>query len=259
MMKRILKGPKVEERVNRMPHQGSAASPWTANLLLASLQNEDHRTLLPHLSQIELKQHMVLFDVRDIVDSVYFPIDAIISLVVPLSTGEAVETAMVGRDGLIGAGPALNGRMSLNRAVVQIGGRCLRLSAEPLKDVIKNHPSIHALISAHEQVLFAQAQQSAACNVMHDLPSRLARWLLRAFDLRGGKELNLTQEYLAQLLGVRRTSVSVVAHTLQQAGMISYARGHIRLLNIAALKETACECYETVRINYDALLNPPNK
>src|SRR5207248_3143304 len=129
-----------------------------------------------------------------------FPTDAVISLVVPLSTGETVETAMVGRDGVIGASAALNGRVSLNRAIVQIGGHSVRCPLDPLKSILRSHPDIQSLIGAHEQALFAQAQQSAACNATHVIESRLSRWLLRAADLHGTNVLPLTQEYIAQML-----------------------------------------------------------
>jgi len=227
--------------------------------LLESLPASERRALEPHLVATSIKQHDVLFEVRDLITGIYFPIDAVVSLVVPLSTGEIIETAMVGRDGVIGAGAALNGRISLNKAIVQIGGQILSCAIGPFKTILKEHPDIQALIGAHEQALFAQAQQSAACNVTHAIENRLARWLLRAADLHGSDELPLTQEYIAQMLGVRRTSVTVVARTLQEAGMIRYRRGHIKLLEIPALQETACECYETIKLNYDAFLHASNK
>ena len=228
------------------------------NLLLCSLTNDARQALKPHLALVELKQHEIIFEVREAVPKAHFPLDAVISLVLPLATGESVETAMVGRDGIVGAAAALNGRVSLNRAVVGIGGQSLACEIGPLKAALAEHPSLRARLGAHEQVLFAQAQQSAACNITHDIENRLARWLLRASDLRGSNELMLTQEYIAEMLGVRRTSVSVVAHTLQQAGMIEYRRGNIRILDIEALRETACECYETVKLNYDALQHQSN-
>jgi CRP-like cAMP-binding protein len=233
--------------------------PVDRNLLLQALPAAERAVLAPHLEPIELKQQLTLFDIRDAITDVYFAFDAVVSLVIPLSTGEIIETAMVGRDGVIGAAAALNGRISLNRAIVQIGGKALRCPAEPLKKMLKDHPYLHSLMGGQEQVLFAQAQQSAACNATHVIESRLARWLLRAADLHGSDVLPLTQEYIAQMLGVRRTSVSVVAHTLQRAGMISYKRGHIKLIDIAALQQTACECYQTVKMNYDALLHPSNR
>jgi CRP-like cAMP-binding protein len=230
-----------------------------ANLLLETLPDAERKALAPHLTQVELKQHSLVFDIRDTITDVYFATDAVISLVIPLSTGEVIETAMVGRDGVVGSGAALNGRVSLNQGIVQIGGHALRCPVGPLRTVMKEHPGFQALIGGHEQALFAQAQQSAACNVAHVIESRLARWLLRAADLHGSNELPLTQEYIAQMLGVRRTSVTVVARTLQEAGMIRYSRGHIKLVDIAALQETACECYQTVKLNYDALLHQSNK
>lgn len=229
------------------------------NLLLDALPDRERQALTPLLARVEIQQHQILFDIRQAVDDVYFPIDAVISLVVPLSTGETIETAMVGRDGVIGAAAALNGRVSLNRGIVQIGGDCLRCPIEPLKGILKTHCSIQSMVGAHEQALFAQAQQSAACNATHVVESRLARWLLRAADLHGSNELPLTQEYVAEMLGVRRTSVTVVARTLQEAGMIRYARGQVKLIDIPALQETACECYQTIKLNYDALLHSSNK
>jgi CRP-like cAMP-binding protein len=230
--------------------------PFKTNLLLDALTDVECQELAPHLWRIELKQHQVLCDVQEVVTKIYFVNDAVVSLVVPLSTGEVVESAMVGRDGVIGAAAALDGRLSLSRAVVQIGGQSLACDIAPFKSALAKHSHLLQLVAAHEQVLFAQAQQSAACNAAHNIESRLARWLLRAADLHGGHELPLTQEYLSEMLGVSRTSVSVIAHTLQQAGMLKYVRGHIKLLDIPALKETACECYQAVKLNYDALVQP---
>jgi len=233
--------------------------PPNANLLLNALPDAEREALAPHLRPVPAEQHDLLYDVRQEVREVYFATSAVISLVVPLSSGEIVESAMVGRDGIVGAGAALNGRVSLNRAMVQIGGECLACPVEPLKEALEAHPNLRSLLSAHEQALFAQAQQSAACNVTHVIESRLSRWLLRAADLHGGDELPLTQEYIAQMLGVRRTSVTVVARTLQEAGLIRYKRGRIKLLDIPALQDTACECYQTVKLNYDALLHLSNE
>jgi CRP-like cAMP-binding protein len=237
----------------------STALPDKTNLLLQALPDAERAALAPHLTPTELKQHQLLFDIRDTIGTIYFAANAVVSLVIPLSTGEVVETAMVGRDGIIGAAAALNGRVSLNQAIVQVGGHALGCQVEALKAILKEHPYVQALIGAHEQALFAQAQQSAACNVAHVIESRLSRWLLRAADLHGSHELPLTQEYIAQMLGVRRTSVTVVARTLQEAGLIRYRRGHIQLIDIPGLQETACECYQTVKLNYDALLHGSNK
>jgi CRP-like cAMP-binding protein len=226
-----------------------------ANLILDSLPPAERDALTPHLIALETKQHSILQEIRDTVTHAYFPVDAVISLVVPLSTGEIIETAMVGRDGVVGGATALDGRVALNRGVVQLGGHCLQIKADDLRAVAAKHPNLQRAMIAHEQVLLMQAQQSAACNATHVVESRLSKWLLRAADLRGSNELDLTQEYIAEMLGVRRTSVSLVANTLQAGGLIQYRRGHIRLVNIPALQETACECYEAVKLAYETLLH----
>lgn len=226
------------------------------NYLLEALPEADRQALARHLKRVAAKQHDVLFEIRDLIEEVYFPLDAVVSLVIPLSTGEIVETAMVGRDGVVGGAAALNGRTSQSRAIVQVGGEFLRCAVGPLRELVMKHTDLRWLLGAHEQALFAQAQQSAACNGTHVIESRLCRWLLRAADLHDSEDLPLTQEYIAQMLGVRRTTVTTVASMLQRSGMISYSRGHIKLLDLPALQDTACECYETVKANYKDLLHP---
>jgi CRP-like cAMP-binding protein len=228
--------------------------PRERNLLLASLSGADFKLLEPHLRPLELKQNKVLFEAGQSVSTVCFPYDAVVSLVVTLSTGEAIEAAMVGRDGVIGALAALDGRISLSRAVVQISGQGASCDVEALKRATMQSATLQSLLIRHEQVVYAQAQQSAACNAMHTIEERLARWLLRARDLSRNDTLPFTQDFLAELLGVRRTSVSTVAHTLQQAGFLKYARGRIHIVNLDGLQESACECYYTVCRHYDTLL-----
>jgi CRP-like cAMP-binding protein len=231
---------------------------YTSNLLLDSLPEPQRKALLANLKPVDLKQHRVLFDVREAVETVYFPFDAVVSLVLPLSTGEAIEIAMVGRDGVVGAAAAINGRISLNRAIVQLGGHGLACDIKHLKALIDENQDVRKQINAHEQALFSQSQQSAACNATHRVESRLARSLLRGRDLSGKDQLDLTQEYLAEMLGVGRTTVSLIAHTLQTAGLINYRRGQIRLADVDGLQEVACECYQAVKLNYDAIMTPSN-
>jgi CRP-like cAMP-binding protein len=154
---------------------------------------------------------------------------------------------MIGRDGLVGGAYALGTRASLFKAIVQIQGRASVVDAARLVDAAEKSATLRAMMFRHEQIILVQAQQSAACNATHMVEARLSRWLLRCRDLQASDDLNLTQEFLGQMLGVRRTSVSVVAHTLQQAGLIRYARGHIRILDLAGLQAAACECYESVK------------
>ena len=228
------------------------------NLLLASLSAADLKLLEPHLKPLELPQHKVLWEAGQSVSAVYFPYDAVVSLVVTLSSGEAIEAAMVGRDGVVGALAALDGRISLSRAVVQISGHGASCDVEALKQATMQSATLYSLLIRHEQVVYAQAQQSAACNAIHTIEERLARWLLRARDLSRSDTLPFTQEFLAELLGVCRTSVSTVAHTLQQAGFLKYARGRIHIVNLEGLQESACECYYTVCRHYDTLLGVGN-
>ena len=185
---------------------------------------------------------------------VYFPLSAVVSLVVTLKGGETVEAAMVGWDGVVGASAALDGRISLSRGVVQLAGDIAVCSIEGLKSAAMRSPTLLALLIRHEQTVYAQAQQSAACLGSHHVHARLCRWLLRARDLAGSDTLNFTQEYLAEMLAVQRSSVTVVAHTLQAAGIIKYSRGKIYIVDAGALQDAACECYETVKRHYARLL-----
>jgi CRP-like cAMP-binding protein len=226
------------------------------NRLLASASAEVHEALRPHLSMMEYHSGEVLAETGASVENVFFPHSGIISLVVELNVGDMIETAMVGRDGVLNASSALDGRVSLNKAIVQLAGVTSVISAEHLTTVADKFREFRALLIRHDQVLFAQSQQSGACNASHLVEARLSRWLLRTRDLAGGDDLMVTQEFLAQMLGVRRSSLSVVANTLQKAGLIRYRRGHVHIVDVEALKECACECYETVKAHYDRLLTP---
>ena len=228
----------------------------TANLLLASLSAGDAAAIQPYLKSIHLEHKTILYEAGDPIKSVYFPTSAIVSLVVSLSTGETIEAAMVGKDGVVGASSALDGKISLSRAIVQLDGEGLVCDVDVLKGAALQSNTLLAKLIRHEQTVYAQAQQSTACMATHDVEARLCRWLLRARDLSGSDTLLFTQEFLAEMLGVRRTSVTTVAHTLQRAGMIKYARGKIQILDVAAMQETACECYATVNSHYQALLGP---
>jgi CRP-like cAMP-binding protein len=198
----------------------------------------------------------VLHEVGDTIGAVYFPINAVISLVVTLATGEMTEAAMVGKDGSIGIASALDGKVALSRAIVQLSGDAMICDPAAFKAAALQSEKLIAKAMRHEQTLFAQAQQSTACMANHEVEARLCRWLLRARDLSGSDQLPFTQEFLAEMLGVRRTSVTTVAHTLQEAGMIRYRRGKIEILNIEGLRDSACECYETIKEQYAQLLGP---
>lgn len=234
------------------------AKPQSPNYLLASLPAADFELLRPHLKTEELVGETVLFEAGDRVDRVYFPHTAIVSLVVNLSTGEMIEAAMVGRDGIVNGLAALGQPISLCRAVVQMGGASSVLDLDKLRRIVDRSGAIRTALVRHEQFLRSEVQQSAACNAAHSVEARLSRWLLRAHDLNGSHTLLFTQEFIAEMLGVRRTSVSLVANTLQQAGLIKYRRGQIQITNLEGLHEASCECHKTVQDFYKRLLGGPS-
>jgi CRP-like cAMP-binding protein len=229
----------------------------SSNGLLASLPAADFAALQPHLTPLKLDHEAVLFEAGESVKRVYFPHIGIISLVVDLATGETIETGMVGRDSVVGGSSALDGKIALNKAIVQIPGEASVLELDRLRSFADKSIAFRTTLIRHEQVILVQAQQSAACNASHALEARLARWLLRCRDLMTSDSLELTQEFLGQMLGVRRTSVTLVASSLQQAGLIKYRRGHIHIIDVEGLRDVACECYETVKSHSDRLLNGP--
>ncbi len=224
------------------------------NRLLASLPAAAFAAVAPHLREVELKFGDVLAEAGSPIRRVYFPYSGLISLVVELDVGTMIETAMVGRDGAFNAASALNGKVSLNKGIVQLAGGAGVIEVDRLRELADEHKSLRSLLIGHEQVLFAQAQQSAACNASHTVEARMCRWLMHMRDLADDDHLTLTQEFLAQMLGVRRPSVSLVANTLQKAGLIKYTRGNIHLLDIEGLQRGSCECYGAVKAHYQRLL-----
>ena len=228
-----------------------------SNRLLASLSSKVAQAIRPHLRPVHLAQQKILYETGDAMIDAYFPTSAIVSLVVGLSTGEMVEVAMVGRDGVVGASSAFDGKTSLCRAIVQLTGDAFACETGALRAAATQSQSLLSILIRHEQTVYAQALQSTACMAAHDVEARLCRWLLRARDLAQSDVLQFTQEFLAEMLGVRRTSVTATAMRLQQAGMIQYSRGKIQILDIEALADTACECYATINAHYRTLLGAP--
>jgi CRP-like cAMP-binding protein len=227
-----------------------------SNAILAALSESDAAALRPHLKAAHLEQKTVLYEAGDAIKAVYFPVTAVVSLVVSLATGEMTEAAMVGKDGAVGMASALDGKVAMSRAIVQLGGDAMVCDPAAFKGAALQSESLISKVMRHEQALFAQAQQSTACMAHHEVDARLCRWLLHARDLSGSDQLPFTQEFLAEMLGVRRTSVTAVARTLQEAGMIKYTRGKIEILDVEGLRESACECHETVNEQYRQLSGP---
>jgi CRP-like cAMP-binding protein len=226
------------------------------NSFLSSLDLDVLSLLAPHMKNVALPIGMLVAEAGETIGAVYFPISGIISLVVELEGGFMIEAAMTGRDGAANAGAALDGKISPHTALVQAAGEALVIEASRFKALAITCPSLTSAVIAHELLILAQSQQSAACNATHSVEARMCRWLLRMRDLLDGDQLKITQEFLAHMLGVQRGSVSIVASTLQREGIIRYSRGKVRIVDDRKLRHRSCECYEAVKTMYTARYGP---
>jgi CRP-like cAMP-binding protein len=219
------------------------------NFLLARIKAAGIESFLPCLPVVELRADQVLAEMQQPVRSVYFPHSGTISCVVQLVGGGAIATAMIGRDGAFGASQALDGHVSLNQVVVQVPGVASVIDAAHLVKAAESDPKLRRILLEYDQFLLAQVQQTAACNARHSIQMRVCKWLLRMHDL-AGTDFTLTQEFLAQMMGVRRTSVTDVASELQKAGFLAYQRGQVHLVEIEKIRNISCECHEHIRSQY---------
>ena len=224
------------------------------NHFLLSLSASDRDLIFPHLRSVTVSRETTIFKSDDPIGRVYFPHSGIISLIVGVSTGQFVEAGMLGRNGVIGAGAALDGGIALNTAIGQADGAGTMIEASVLKDAAKKSETIRIALVRQEHALAAQTQQVAVCNALHELEERLSRWLLQSRDLLQSDHLPLTQEFLAQMLGVQRSSVTLVARRLQEAGLIRYRRGHIHVVDIHGLQDSCCECYGAINTHFSKLI-----
>ena len=226
------------------------------NGFLASLSEGDFELVRPHLKTVDLTHDLVLVEVDEALKRAYFPHRGVISLVVRLARGEHVHIAMVGRDSVFGSFSALGEPTALNGALVLVPGAASTIELDRLRIAADQSATLRAELVRHALAVYAQVQQTAGCNAAHTVESRLARCLLQMRDLSGSNKLILTQEAMAQMIGARRNSVSLVASTLQQANYIHYSRGHIEITNLEGLGKTSCECYAHVKTQYDRLIRP---
>lgn len=224
------------------------------NRLLSALPSEDKALLAPHLTVSDLDKGRLLYDPGDPIDQVYFPSDCVISLMTLMENGAAIESATIGREGALGLMAAVAPRQSLSRAIVQAPGAAFRISAPALQDVWTRSAALRDLVDRHNEALFGHAIQSVACNALHAVEARFCRWLLSCHDRIDTNTVNLTQEFLADMLGVQRTTVTAVAGSLQNKGLIRYRRGVVDILDRTGLEAMACECYGAVRRGYERLL-----
>jgi CRP-like cAMP-binding protein len=224
------------------------------NRLLVSLPADDFALVAPHLVTVELERGRVLYEPGDRIDTVYFPHDGVVSLMTLMESGAAIESATIGSEGALGLQAAVTWRVSMCRAIVQTPVRASRISAAPLHDGWSKSARLRDLVERHTEALFGHALQSVGCNALHSVEARFCRWLLTCHDRISTDTIALTQEFLADMLGVQRTTVTAVARSLQEKGAIQYRRGVLAIIDRAALETLACECYGVIHRNYERLL-----
>ena len=232
----------------------SKSSPQPVNRLLAALPDAEYQRLIPHLECVPLSFKQVLHEVGEPIEYVYFPHRGIVSLLSTMADGSMVEVGLVGNDGITGIPATLGDNIATTIAIVQVPGSGMRMKASVLKTEFGRGGSLQSLLLRYIQALYAFVSQNAACNRLHHLDGRLARWLLLVCDRVESNQLPLTQEFIAQMLGVRRAGVTEAANMLQQAGLIRYTRGKITILKREELEATACECYEIINDEFAMLL-----
>jgi CRP-like cAMP-binding protein len=236
----------------------SEASPQPVNRLLADLPDAEYQRLVSHLEHIPLSLKQVLHKAGEPIEYVYFPHRAIVSLISTPEEGSNVEVGLVGNEGVVGIPAALGDNIATTTANVQREGSGMRMEASLLKSEFLRGDVLQSLLLRYTQALYALVSQGAACNRLHHLDERLARWLLLVCDRLGSNELGLTHEFIAQMLGVRRAGVTEAANRLQKAGLISYNRGKITIVNRQELEAASCSCYGIIKREYARLLGTEN-
>ena len=225
--------------------------------MLAALPEAEWRLWMPLLEPVELPLGLVLYESGQTLGHVYFPTTAIVSLLFVLKDGDSAEIAVVGNEGVVGISLFMGGDSTPSRAVVQSAGRGYRLSSTAIKEAFNRNGPVMHLMLRYTQALITQMAQTAVCNRHHALDKQLCRWLLLSMDRLQGNELVMTQELIANMLGVRREGVTEAALKLQAAGLIQYARGRITVIDRPGLERRTCECYAVVKKEYDRLLPDP--
>ncbi len=233
---------------------GRASTP-DQNYLLAALSADVGRRLIPHLEPVDLPLGKVLYESGEPEYHVYFPTDSIVSLQYLMSDGDSAEISVVGNEGIVGVAVLLGGQSTTSRAFVRSAGSAFRLSRQWLDDEFNRHGELQWLLLRYTQSLITQMAQTAVCNRHHTINQQLCRWLLLSLDRLSGNDLNMTQELIANMLGVRREGVTQAACKLLRLGTIEYKRGRIRVLDRPELERLSCECYGVVKKECDRLLH----
>ena len=225
------------------------------NRLLRALPRKEYKRLVAHLEQVPLLFAEVLYEPGDTIEYVYFPNDGIVSLLSTVEDRSTLEIGVIGNEGMVGISVLLGVKTSPNRALVQGEGSAMRMKAAALRKAMNGDGSLQKLLYRSTHALMTQISQSAACNRFHTVEARLARWLLMTHDRMGTDEFRLTQQFLSDMLGVRRVGVTNAATALQKNKLITYSRGHITVLNRAGLEAAACKCYSIIKAEYDSFLS----
>ena len=230
------------------------AAPVGANFILENLSSKTLALIEPHLHKMKLAQGAVLQETGQPITNVYFPVSGMVSMLAVLKNGEAIEAGVIGREGFVGGYLGPRGWRPFGHAVMQMAGEVMRLNVRHFKKAYDASDELRILTNGYQSVVHFQAQQTAACQALHQVEPRICRWLLQAQDAVGRDTLNLTQEFLSQMMGVRRTSVSGSANKLQEDGLISYKRGVVTVLNRRGLEAASCPCYRINKNVYDRML-----
>ena len=224
------------------------------NRLLAALPRHEYRRLHRHLEKVSLPLKDILYEANGPIPHVFFPLNGVVSLVIIVEGNVTLEVGTIGNEGMVGTPVFLGADSSPTRAISQVPGEALRMETKVFQEKMKEGGPLYGLVQRYTQAMINQISQSLVCNHRHSVNKRMCRWLLLSHDRVGTDEFPLTQEFLAQMLGVRRPTVSAVAATLQKAGLISYHRGRMTVLNRKGLEAASCECYEVVAKELDRLL-----
>jgi CRP-like cAMP-binding protein len=224
------------------------------NHLLAALPEAEWARVAPHVVKVDMPLGQVVYESGDRLHHVYFPTTAIISLLYVMEDGASAEIAIVGNEGLVGIALFMGGETTPSRAVVQSAGLAYRLDAQVLKEEFHRAGPVQRLLLRYTQALITQMAQTAVCNRHHSIDQQLCRWLLLSIDRLPSNELKMTQELIANMLGVRRSGVTEAALKLQDAGLIRYSHGHIEVLDRPGLEKRVCECYRVVKREFERLL-----
>ena len=227
------------------------------NQLLGALENDSQQRLKGQLTPVVMKLGEMVCEAGGTLEHAYFPQGAVLSLLTVMDNGSAIETANIGREGAFGIFAAMYSRVSFNRCIVQLAGPMVRCPISALQEEFAKSANIRDLFVSYSETLLSQVQQTVGCNALHSVEERMCRWLLMMDDRAEGEPMTYTQEFLSEIMGVNRTSISAAAQSMQSAGLIAYRRGTMQVLDRAGMENASCECYGIVKRRFDAFLKPP--